>query len=49
LAEDLEDASFAGQLDSFLYVSKEDILEKLYNAGHLTGMIMPSNTDTTLQ
>jgi pyruvate,water dikinase len=29
LAEDLEDASFAGQLDSFLYVGKEDIIENL--------------------
>lgn len=29
LAEDLEDASFAGQLDSFLYVSKDDILENI--------------------
>ena len=29
LAEDLEDASFAGQLDSFLYIKKEDILENI--------------------
>lgn len=29
VAEDLEDASFAGQLDSFLNIKKEDILEKI--------------------
>ncbi len=29
LAEDLEDASFAGQLDSFLYVAKDDIVENI--------------------
>jgi len=29
LAEDLEDASFAGQLDSFLYVNKDNILENI--------------------
>jgi pyruvate,water dikinase len=29
VAEDLADASFAGQLDSYLYITKEDILEKV--------------------
>ena len=29
VAEDLQDASFAGQLDSFLNIKKEDILEKI--------------------
>ena len=29
VAEDLPDASFAGQLDSFLNIKKEDILEKI--------------------
>lgn len=29
LAEDLEDASFAGQLDTFLNTSKEDILDRI--------------------
>ncbi|NYB51207.1 MAG: phosphoenolpyruvate protein kinase [Methanobacteriaceae archaeon] len=29
VAEDLEDASFAGQLDSFLNIKKEDILDKV--------------------
>jgi pyruvate,water dikinase len=29
VAEDLEDASFAGQLDSFLNIKKENILEKI--------------------
>ncbi len=29
VAEDLQDASFAGQLDSFLYVKKDDILENI--------------------
>ena len=29
VAEDLPDSSFAGQLDSFLYIKKEDVLEKI--------------------
>ncbi len=29
VAEDLPDSSFAGQLDSFLYIKKEDVLKKI--------------------
>ncbi|SCG84919.1 putative phosphoenolpyruvate synthase [Methanobacterium congolense] len=31
VAEDLADTSFAGQLDSFLYIKKEDILKNIIN------------------